>query len=202
MKSQLLLIALAAFAVNANAKNHAKHAAEVYKIDAAASKIEWTGSKATGSSHNGTVAVKEGQIEMAKGELKGGNFSVKMDTITDLDLAGSPDYKAKLEGHLKNEDFFNVTKFPESTFKIKSVTKKSATEVTVKGDFTMIGKTQEIEFPATIKVDGNTVTGTADIKLDRTKWDLKYGSGKFFKNLGDKLINDEFNLKLNLVAKK
>ena len=82
------------------------------------------------------------------------------------------------------------------------IEKKSDTEILVKGTLTMIGKTQPVEFPATIKMEGDSVTGTAVVKLDRTKWGLKYGSGKFFKNLGDKLINDEFELTLNLVAKK
>lgn len=72
----------------------------------------------------------------------------------------------------------------------------------MKGELTMIGKTQEVEFPATVKWEDNKVVGTAQMKIDRTKWNLKYGSGKFFKNLGDKLINDEIELNLNLVATK
>ncbi len=211
MKNQFMTLTLAVFALTANtalAKKEAaktsktdKAAATTYKIDAAASSIEWTGTKATGASHTGTIALKDGPLDVAGNEIKGGQFSVKMDTLTDKDLTDAA-YKAKLETHLKSEDFFNVAKYPESTFKIKSVTKKSDTEVSIKGDLTMIGKTQEVEFPATIKMDGNTITGTADVTLDRTKWDLKYGSGKFFQGLGDKMIKDDFNLKLNLVAKK
>ena len=205
MNSKLFVMTLAAFALSANtalAKKEKATTTEVYKIDAQASTIEWTGAKATGSKHNGTVTIKEGQLEVANNEIKGGQFTVQMDTIVNKDLEGSPEYKTKLETHLKSEDFFNVVKYPESTFKIKSVKKKSDTEITVKGDLTMIGKTKEVEFPATVKMENGKLTGTADVKLDRTKWDLKYGSGKFFKNLGDKMISDEFSLKLNLVATK
>lgn len=199
----LSLAAPVAFAKKKENKASAKVTAtsEVYKLDAQTSTIEWTGSKATGSKHNGTLALKDGQIEVANKEIKGGQFTAKMDSLTDLDLKDA-EYKTKLETHLKSEDFFNVAKFPESTFKIKSVKKKSDTEYTVTGDLTMIGKTQEVEFPATVKMEEGKITGTAEIKLDRTKWDLKYGSGKFFKNLGDKMISDEFSLKLNLVATK
>lgn len=208
MNTKIALLTLAAFALSANTAiakktdKMAKPAAEVYKIDANASTVEWIGSKATGAKHNGFISISEGQIEMVNSEIKAGQFTTKMDTLTNKDLESTPDYKTKLETHLKSEDFFNVAKYPQATFKIKSVTKKSDTEVMIKGDLTMIGKTQPVEFPATIKMEAGKVMGTADIKLDRTKWDLKYGSGKFFKNLGDKLISDDFNLKLNLVATK
>ena len=185
-------------------KKAAAPAAAVFKIDTAASTIGWKGSKATGSSHEGNINVKEGQIEVADKAIKGGSIVVDMNTMTNKDLAGSPDYQKKLMEHLKSEDFFGVTKKGQetSTFKITKVEKKSDTEIMVKGTLTMIGQTQPIEFPATVKMEGDKMTGTATVKLDRTKWGLKYGSGKFFKNLGDKLINDEFELTLNLVATK
>jgi polyisoprenoid-binding protein YceI len=209
VNSKLFVLVIAAFAIFANpvlakkkVEKDSKTKVEVLKIDPATSTIEWTGSKVTGSAHHGNISVKSGQIEVLNNEIKGGNFTADMTTIDDKDLASNAEYKKKLETHLKSEDFFNIVKYPESTFKIKSVVKKSETEMTVKGDLTMIGKTQEIEFPATIKTENGTFSGTAELKLDRTKWDLKYGSGKFFKNLGDKMINDEFILKLNLTAKK
>jgi polyisoprenoid-binding protein YceI len=126
-----------------------------------------------------------------------------MTTISDEDLKSNPEYQKKLVGHLSSDDFFKVTKFPTSTFKITSVTAKSKNEVTVKGDLTIIGNTQPIEFPAKVTTDKGTMTGEATVKLDRTKWGLKYGSGNFFKELtADKVINDDFELNLKLVAKK
>lgn len=186
------------------AKKEMSAKAEIFKIDTTASTIAWKASKATGASHDGLIAVKEGQIEVADKTVKGGNIVADMKTMTNKDLASSPEYQTKLMEHLKSDDFFGVAKKGQetSTFKFTSVEKKSDTEILVKGTLTMIGQTQPVEFPATIKMEGDKVTGNAVVKLDRTKWGLKYGSGKFFKNLGDKLINDEFELTLNLVAKK
>lgn len=177
---------------------------EVYKIDTATSNIKWKASKITKEFHDGNISVKEGTVEVADGMIKSGNIVVDMNSMTNLDLAKSPDYQKKLMEHLKSEDFFAVAKKGNetSTFKFTSIEKKSDTEVLVKGTLTMIGQTQPIEFPATVKMDKGQITGTANLKLDRTLWGLKYGSGKFFKNLGDKMINDEFELTLNLVAKK
>jgi polyisoprenoid-binding protein YceI len=127
-----------------------------------------------------------------------------MATITNEDLKDSPDYQKKLVGHLSSDDFFGVAKHPTSTFKFLSITPgKAKDEDTVKGELTMIGKTNPIEFPAKVTVDKGVVRGEAQIKIDRTKWGLKYGSGNFFKELtADKVINDEFELNLKLVAKK
>ncbi|KYG63936.1 YCE I like family protein [Bdellovibrio bacteriovorus] len=179
--------------------------ADVYKIDAQASKIAWKGTKKMGSAHNGHIAVKEGEVTTdKKNQITAGTVVVDMTTITNEDLKDSADYQKKLVGHLSSEDFFNVSKYPTSTFKITSVKPgKAKDEVIVKGDLTMIGGTHPVEFPATVKVDKNTITGTGKVEVDRTKWGLKYGSGNFFKELaGDKIINDKFELELNLVAKK
>lgn len=179
--------------------------ADVYKIDTNASKVEWKAGKKLGSFHNGEVKLKSGEISTdPKGQPSGGNFSVDMKTITDHDLT-DPAYNKKLVGHLSSDDFFNVEKFPESTFVLKSVTPKSGSkdEYIVKGDLTMIGKTQPIEFPAKISSDKKTLSGKAQVVIERLKWGLQYGSDSVFKSLtADKIINDTFELTLNLVAKK
>ncbi|MEN9808460.1 MAG: hypothetical protein RLZZ488_27 [Pseudomonadota bacterium] len=181
-------------------------AASVMKLDAASSAVGWKGSKKTGSAHNGAISVKEGSVTFdAKGVLTAGSFVVDMKTLTNEDLKDSPDYQKKLVSHLSSPDFFNVSKFPTAEFKITSVKAdpKNKDEFIVNGDFTMIGKTQPISFPAKIALDKTNATGQATIKIDRTKWGLKYGSGNFFKELtADKIINDEFELTLKLVAKK
>jgi polyisoprenoid-binding protein YceI len=206
MKKLMTLVTCVTFAYSLSwADKHAKKEAAttaIFKIDTAASTIAWKGSKATGSAHDGNISVKEGQIEVVDKMIKGGNIAVDMKTMTNKDLAGSPDYQKKLMEHLKSEDFFGVTKKGNetSTFKFTKIEKKSDTEILIKGTLTMIGSTQPVEFPATVKMEGDKMTGVATVILDRTKWGLKYGSGKFFKNLGDKLINDEFELTLNLVA--
>ena len=179
-------------------------AADVYKIDTQASSVAWKGIKKTGSAHQGHIAVKDGEIQVdKKGAVTGGLINIDMVTISNEDLKDSPDYQKKLVGHLSSEDFFNVTKYPTSSFKLTSVTAKSKNEVLVKGELTMIGKTNPIEFPAKISTDKGIMTGEANVKVDRTKWGLKYGSGNIFKELtADKIINDEFELTLKLVAKK
>ncbi|KYG61212.1 YceI family protein [Bdellovibrio bacteriovorus] len=177
-------------------------AADVYKIDTKASTVAWKGTKKVGSAHDGAIAVKEGDVTVDKGQLKSANIVIDMATITNNDVKDA-EYNKKLVGHLSNDDFFNVPKFPTSTFKLTKVTPKSKEEVTVKGELTIKGVTQPIEFPAKVVVGKDTVTGTAVVKVDRTKWGIKYGSGNFFKELaGDKIISDEFELNLNLVAKK
>ncbi|MNK19521.1 hypothetical protein D3C87_377430 [compost metagenome] len=180
------------------------HAADVYKIDTKASSVAWKGTKKMGSFHTGGIALKEGQVNVdKKGQLTGGTVVVDMATISNEDLKDSPDFQKKLVGHLSSEDFFNVPKFPTATFKLTSITPKSKDEVLVKGELTMIGKTNPIEFPAKVSTDKGVVTGEANVKVDRTKWGLKYGSGNFFKELaGDKIISDEFELTMKLVAKK
>lgn len=193
MKAGILFSVLLAVASFANA--------ETYKVDTGASQITWKGTKVTGG-HHGTIGLKSGSVELTKGALTGGQFVADMSTLTSKDLAGDPGSQAKLDGHLKSADFFNVAKHPESSFTITKVTSKSASEATVEGDLTFNGKTGKISFPAKITQGKGTVTGEATVKIDRTKWDLKYGSGQFFKGLGDKMIHDEFELGLKLIAKK
>lgn len=180
--------------------------ADVYKIDTAKSVVEWKAGKKVGSFHNGTVKVKGGSVETdKKGAVKSADVVVDMKTIVSDDLKDSPDYKKKLEGHLSSDDFFKVDKFPESTFKLTSVTPKAGSkdEFTVKGDLTMIGKTEAIEFPAKISSDKKSISGKATVVIERLKWNLQYGSGSIFKSLtADKIINDTFELTLNIVANK
>lgn len=198
-KTLLALTSSLVFSIPALASN-------VLKIDSSASSVGWKGSKKVGSSHHGSIALKEGSVTLdKKGTLTAGNFIVDMKTIANEDLKDSPDYQKKLVGHLSSPDFFDVSKYPTAAFKITSVKAdaKNKNEYSVTGDFTMIGKTQPITFPAKISFEKDVAQGEATIKIDRTKWGLKYGSGNFFKELAaDKIISDEFELTLKLVAKK
>lgn len=202
-----LTLSLNVFAAEKKAKKKAEAAAvtatEVYKLDLATSSIEWKGFKKVGSSHNGDIKFAAGQINVENSTIKSGEFTVDMKTITNKDITDAT-YNKKLVTHLSSEDFFNVTKTPTSSFKLTSFTAgKNAGEYTVKGELTMIGATHPVEFPATVKFENGVATGSATLKLDRTKWGLKYGSGNFFKELAaDKIISDEFELNLKLTAKK
>ncbi|NJL25519.1 MAG: YceI family protein [Calothrix sp. SM1_5_4] len=181
--------------------------ANVYKIDTASSRIDWKAGKKIGSFHNGQIKVKSGQVETdAKGVVKSANIVVDMKTITNEDLKDKPEYQKKLVDHLANDDFFKVGKYPESSFVLKTLTLKpgSKDEYIAKGDLTMIGKTESVEFPVKIVAkDKNTLTGQGTLTIERLKWGLQYGSGSIFKSLtADKIINDTFDLTLNLTATK
>jgi len=180
--------------------------AETFKVDTTASRVHWKAGKKTGSSHDGEVKVKEGSIETnAKGQIQTAKIVIDMKTISNDDLKDKPDKQKQLVEHLSNDDFFKVDKFPESKFELKSITPKkdSKDEFVVKGDLTMIGKTQPVEFPAKITVGKTEISGTGTLKIERLKWGLEYGSGSIFKKLtADKIINDSFDLTLSIVAKK
>lgn len=177
--------------------------AETYKVDTAASSVDWKGSKKIGDSHNGQIKIQSGEFVIENNMVKSGQVAVDMKTITNLDLKDAG-YNKKLVGHLSSADFFDTEKYPTATFKLNSIVPgKGKNEMIVKGDLTMIGKTGPVEFPATVAIANGVATGKAVVKIDRTKWGLKYNSGNFFKDLaGDKIISDEFELTLNLVAKK
>jgi len=155
------------------------------------SKVVWKGYKVTGS-HVGIITIKSGHLNFDKDILTGGSFKIDMSTITVTDLEG--EYKGKLEGHLKSDDFFGVEKFPTATLhftKVKSVGKNSY-EVT--GNITIKGKTETVSF--NVSVYGNKAN--VSLKIDRTKFDVRYGSTSFFDGLKDKAIYDEFDLVADL----
>lgn len=172
------------------------------EIDPAKSKVGWTGKKVAGQ-HNGTVSVKSGQVDLEGDTLKGGEVLIDMSSIKNEDLK-DPEFNAKLTGHLKSDDFFGVEQHPTSKFKISSIKalkgKKDATHE-ISGDLTIKGVTHPVSFPAKIEVKDGTASAKGKLKIDRTKYNVKYGSGKFFENLGDKMINDEFELDLDLKSK-
>jgi len=168
-----------------------------YKVDAAQSTLTWIGKKLTGS-HNGTIALQSGNLLFDGKKLTGGNFVIDMTTIKDADKS------ARLEGHLKADDFFGTDKFATSTFVIKKVAAATGTQVNVTGDLTIKGVTNSITFPADVvwNADGS-ITATADkILVDRTKFGIKFRSKGMFPDVGDKMIYDDFELAIKLIAKK
>ncbi|MGV9003883.1 YceI family protein [Flavobacterium sp.] len=178
-----LLIALGTTAASAQTK----------KINTDKSQINWLGKKVTGE-HTGTINFKSGYLVFDKADLKGGNFTVNMTSITVTDLKEGKG-KEKLEGHLKADDFFGTDKFETSSLEFKKIANKSKGIYTVTADLTIKGITNPVTFDIVIK----GTTAAAKVMIDRTKFDIKYGSGSFFDNLGDKTINDEFELNVNLV---
>ncbi len=173
-----------------------------FQVDTVKTVLGWKGSKVTGDSHNGTIQVSNGTLKTVKGDLAGGSFTINMNGMTNLDLT---DAKANgnLLGHLKSEDFFDVAKFPTATFEITKAEKLAAADAdgnnyTITGNLTIKGVAKSITFPANVNITKDLATAVAKFTIDRTEWDIRYGSGKFFKSLGDKMINDQIEFDLNL----
>jgi len=162
------------------------------KINASKSTITWVGKKVTGQ-HTGTVGIKDGVLSFKSGKVTGGNFTVDMTTIAVTDLKAG-EGKEKLEGHLKADDFFGTDKFATSKLVFKSVKAKSANVYTVIADLTIKGITK----PVTFDLNTTKNSATAAFNIDRTKYDIKYGSKSFIDGLGDKAIYDEFEINVNL----
>ncbi len=175
---------------------------ETYSVNTEESKIEWRARKVTGK-HNGSIMIKNGNLDMEDGVLKGGSFDIDMTTITVLDLKPGKG-KEKLEGHLKSADFFNVEEYETASFvitKVYPIDTKGTYRVI--GDLTIKGNSNEVKFNAVVTEENGKIMGTAkEIEVDRAEYDIRYGSGSFFDNLGDKTIYDEFELDVTLVAAK
>ncbi len=176
---------------------------DVFKLDTKLSTLEWYGEKVTGK-HNGTIMFSNGELKNDHGKLTG-SFEIDMTTIQNTDMTG--EYKGKLENHLKSDDFFGVTKFPKSKFVITSVTpikleKETGFTHNVKGMLTIKDKTNAISFDAKVDMQENKISCTGSAVIDRSKFDVRYGSKSFFEDIGDKMIYDEFTMKFNIVTNK
>lgn len=165
--------------------------AQTKKIDVSKSQINWVGKKVTGQ-HEGTINLQDGALVFKGNKLKGGNFTVDMTTISATDLSGKS--KTSLDGHLKAEDFFGTDKYPTSKLVFKTIADKGNNTYTVTADLTI----KEITNPITFDVVVNKGVATTKLIIDRTKYDIKYGSGSFFEGLGDKTISDNFELNVAL----
>jgi len=175
-------------------------AAQTYVISSENSSIDWLGEKVTGE-HTGNIEINSGEFSIKNNGIVSGTFSIDMQSITCTDLKDET-WNKKLVDHLKSDDFFSVDKYPETTFMIKESGDFSNGSAIVKGDLTIKGKTHPIEFRATLQETDDGLKIYGNVVVDRTKYNVKYGSGSFFSNLGDKTIYDEFKLKLNLLAVK
>lgn len=170
-----------------------------YAISTSSSSMTWQGSKplVPGYSDVGQISLQGGTLVVTDGAIASGSFVVDMNSI-DAKSTGRGDGQDLLSRHLKSADFFDVEKFPTATFVITSTTPTG--EIT--GDLTIKGITESVTFQADISEEGETLMAEATVELDRTVWDVRYGSGSFFDNLGDNVIDDNFTVTLNLVAER
>lgn len=201
---KLIIAAVAALSLAAVAFKPAANSS--YTVNADQSTFNWQAKKVTGE-HMGTVKFTSGTIEVKGAALVGGSFDVDMTTIACTDLPAG-EWNDKLIGHLKSPDFFAVDNFKSANLKIKSATaikgaKAGSNNYNVVADLTIKGITKEVKFPAFVVVKkAGEVVANASFDIDRTAYDIKYGSKSFFEGIGDKAIDDKFNVKIRVVATK
>ncbi len=169
--------------------------AQTHQVDASKTTIKWEGKK-IGGAHDGNIKLKEGSFTIKGNKISEGTFVIDMNSITNRDIE-SDEYRGKIVVHLKSDDFFGVEKYPTAKLVVTSSGKFKDNMAKVTGDLTIKGKTHAIEFD--VKKDGKNYTTM--LTVNRTKYDIRYGSKSFFDNLGDKVIYDDFTLEINLSVK-
>ncbi len=155
--------------------------------------IRWYGEELTGKTHFGNLSFKEGQIELQDGLIIGGTFVVNMTSLSVEDLTGGA--KARLEGHLRSDDFFSVDKYPEATLNITQKAKVEGDVQKLYGELTIKGIKHPVDFTIIL---GDKKTAIANLTFDRSKYNVRFRSGSFFENLGDKLILDDIRMEVSL----
>ena len=195
----LMLIILASCNTNPNQASTQQAqgvvtADNIYNIETAQSQITWTGREVSTSSHYGTLDFVSGNFEISNGAIVNGEFIVDMTSINNQDMEG--DSKARLEGHLKSDDFFSVESYPTAAISINSSELISDGKWNVSADLSIKGFTHPVNFEMISSEDG----WSANLVFDRSKYDVRFRSGSFFDNLGDKLIYDDIELSINLTT--
>jgi len=175
-------------------------AGEKYVIDKKESILTWKCSMvlALKGGHTGLVNISQGELLIDKDRLAGGIVEVDMNSIADEKHGSDND----LIRHLKSPDFFDAKIFPVTTFVITNVARADGENITVTGDLTIKGITHAVTFPAKIEVRDGAVNANGKLTIDRTRWDVRYNSGKFFANLADEAISDSIEFDVKIVAKK
>jgi len=189
MRNALIILFSFSFLFSGNEK--------AYSVDLDNATLKWTANRVT-KTHWGYISMKEGDIVIDGKNIISGNFQVDMNSIVVRDMDESP-WRTKLENHLKSNDFFYVEKFPTSQLTLTKVSFNQGA-FKVMGDLTIRGITQFVEFPAIIKFSDSGPQATGQIKIDRTLFDVNFRSGKFFTDLGDKMIYDEFTIDFEIKA--
>lgn len=166
-----------------------------YQVNTTESQLAWRGFRVVGNSHTGTAPLRSGSLQISEGKLSGGEF------VVDLNGLKSDEGIEGLENHLKNADFFDVATYPEAKLVITEVKDGDSVGVyQVTGDLSIKGITAPVSFLATVQGEGQNLLANTEFKIDRTIWNLQYGSGKFFQELGDKIISDDIEFIVSLRA--
>jgi len=198
MKKTLGILTAAVLFVFTAMASDSKGERTSYEVNTKESKVHWTGKKVTGE-HTGYISIGNGTVMVEGEKVVGGEVNIDLNSMVCTDLTNEG-MNQKLIGHLKSDDFFSVEKYPEANFAITSMKMKENGEYHVEGNLTMKGATHKISFPASATVEDGKVQAKGTAVVDRTKWDIRYGSGKFFQGLGDRMIYDDFEITFELIA--
>ena len=178
-------------------------ATDTLQVDMENSQIKWIGRKVTGE-HSGTLNLSGGWVVLDKNSINSGKFIFNMASISNTDIE-SPEWKQKLEDHLKSEDFFHTDSFPHAILEIKGrqslIIENSKKSDQILADLTIRGITHEIKFPFDLTQSQNNFNAEGSVDIDRTLYNIQYKSGKFFDELGDKLIYDNFTVQFMVQTK-
>tara|TARA_R110001592_G_scaffold363221_3_gene681700 strand:- start:88240 stop:88827 length:588 start_codon:yes stop_codon:yes gene_type:complete len=191
-------LATALLALTVSFVSFANDGGNNHKLDSEKSVIKWIGKK-VGGQHSGGLTFKDGNVEVKDNKIVAASFSTDMTTITCSDLDGQ--YGDKLLNHLKSGDFFDVENHKTAQFAMTKFTSNNDGTGTMVGNLTIKGISQEISFPVKYKVGKGMVAISGDVKFDRTKFEIKYGSASFFDGIKDKAIDDEVEFTFAIVAK-
>ncbi len=214
MKSYLLVLSIVLFAASCSnsPKNKiegtdsqaiADGSGEQLVVDTQASSIHWVGTK-PGGSHHGTIGIKEGSLAINGTEVASGSFNIDMNAIVDEDLTDQK-MNEMLVNHLKSADFFDVEKYPTSSFaitKVEAVAGNDSITHRISGNLKMKDVDKNITFDAKITKEGDAYKAvTVPFTIDRTQWNVQYGSKSIFADLKDKFIDDNIELQITIIAK-
>ena len=176
-----------------------------YEIDTSESIVEWRGTKPTGE-HVGTIDIQSGTFTATTEEIESGTVVIDMNSISVEDEDISEEDRTNLENHLKGTvegketDFFNVREYPTATFEVTGVTERDGQKY-LQGNLTIKDETKNIEFPVNTSIDENELSLESEtFTIDRTDWNVNYGSKSVFDNLGDNFISDDMELTIDVRA--
>jgi polyisoprenoid-binding protein YceI len=175
----------------------------MYGVVAEESVINWEGRKPRGANYRdrGTISVSSGNFTVSGDEVTDGNVVIDMNSITVLST-GLGTGESMLQNHLKTDDFFSVEEFPTAELKVTSAVLGEDGFYKVRGTLTIKGITNDVEFPAVVSTEGDSIEIEGETQLDRTLWDVRFGSGKFFSDLTDNLVDDFFTVSFSVTARR
>lgn len=173
-------------------------AQERYTVNTVISSVEWIGKKVTGQ-HQGVIDLKKGSYLFENGTITSGEFIINMQSISITDIEDK-EQNEKLKNHLVSSDFFSVEKHPTAQLSVVKSQRIDEKRLKVTADLTIKEITKRIEFEVTLLIEGKKMVAIGEVDIDRTQFDIRYGSGSFIDNLGDKAIKDLFTIKFKVAA--